>query len=378
MDGLEVTVARPGPEARVLAGRYRLDRPLGGGGMGSVWDGYDLRLDRPVAVKVLASPAGEPAVQARLDAEARTAARLVHPNVVGVFDVGEDRGRPFIVMERLSGRTLADALPDGPMTPEAVRRLGLDVAAALAAAHASGIVHCDVKPGNVLEGDGGCWKVSDFGIARTLDGTGADVTSPALLVGTPAYVAPESVEGFPPTPAVDIYGLGAVLYQALTGCRPYDEPTPVATLARIAAGPPPPVRVVAPQADPALAAIIDRAMAREPSRRFATAEDLRDALASAAPDVTVAIRPPGPGDTQVMHPPPWVPAASRRRRPVAFLAAAGTALAVLAAVVALGWSIVTSSPVRSAPPTPTPTTVAGHLPAPLDASIHRLQRDARP
>lgn len=372
MDRADATALRPGPDSRVLAGRYRLDRPLGGGGMGSVWDGYDLRLDRPVAVKLLSALAGEPTVQARLEAEARTAARLVHPNVVGVFDVGDDRGRPFIVMERLSGRTLADDLPDGPLPPDAVRRLGLDLAAALAAAHAAGIVHCDVKPGNILAGDDGGWKVSDFGIARTVDSIVADVTSPDVLVGTPAYVAPELVAGSPPTPAVDIYALGAVLYQALTGRRPYDEATAVAMLARIAAGPPPPVPAVAPGADPALAAVIDRAMARDPSQRFASARDVADALVSVPPDATVAVPRPAPHDTQVMAVAP-VAGPQRSRRPFAVIPAAVLAVAV---AVALGWSIATSTPSRSTPSPP--STVAGHLPAPLDAAIHRLQQDARP
>jgi serine/threonine protein kinase len=345
--------------SRVLAGRYRLDQPLGGGGMGSVWDGWDLRLGRPVA-------------------------RLVHPNVVAVFDVGDERGRPFIVMERLSGKTLRDELAAGPLVPGAVRRLGVDVASAVQAAHSAGVVHRDIKPANILLGEDGSWKVADFGIARAIDTLGPDMTTPGLLIGTPAYVAPELVAGERPTTAVDIYAVGAVMYEALAGRKPYDAETPVAVLSQIAAGPPPPLPAGLRGADPDLALIVDRAMAREPGRRFATAGDLREALARVPADLTIAVEgPAGVGDTQVMTP-AWPPASvgvARRWswRPIAAVAAA-------IAVVALGWSLASSQqdsgahPARGSAPTSvvppstttptTATTIAPAPPAPPPARHH--------
>lgn len=338
-----------------------------------MWGGHDLRLDRPVAVKVLASIAGEHAVRQRFELEARTAARLVHPNVVGVFDVGEERGRPFIVMERLSGRTLGDELAAKPLPAHAVRKLGMDVAAALRAAHAAGIVHCDVKPANILADAGGNWKVSDFGIARSLDTLSADLTAPGLLVGTPAYLAPELVAGRPATPTVDVYALGAVLYEALSGRKPFEAPTAVAMLSRIASGRPPSLRLECPDADPELVAIIERAMQRAPERRFASAAQLHDALAGVrvrGPDPAPAVRTRGIDDTQTMRWPPVVGARLLRRRLTALLIAC---VAALVGIVMIGAAVhgATTPPTATrqgvTPPagsrsagsvTTTPTTVA--------------------
>ena len=154
-------------QAALIAGRYQCGPVIGRGGMAEVWAGRDLRLDRPVAIKVLrAEMDHQPEVRRRFEAEARMAAQLVHPNVVTVFDSGEDRSRPFIVMERLSGWTLRDQLDRGRLPIAAVRTLAEQILAALAAAHAAGILHRDIKPGNILVGPDGQWKVGDFGIAK--------------------------------------------------------------------------------------------------------------------------------------------------------------------------------------------------------------------
>src|SRR4051812_12720307 len=160
--------------------------------MADVYDAFDERLSRPVAVKMLREDvvARHPEVRARFEAEARSAARLGHPNVVAVYDTGEDGGIPYIVMERLPGQTLAERLADGPVDLEWLRRVAGDVLGALAAAHAAGIVHRDIKPGNILIAENGCAKVADFGIAKSLEAAGPDLTGTNLLVGTPAYMAP--------------------------------------------------------------------------------------------------------------------------------------------------------------------------------------------
>ena len=166
------------PEQRVLAGRYRLGERLGRGGMADVFDGFDERLHRPVAVKLLRPMmAVREEIRARFEEEAKAAARLAHPNVVGVHDTGEDAdGTPFIVMERLPGETLADRMAAGPLDSEWVRRMAGDVLLALGTAHDAGIIHRDVKPGNILIAPDGCAKVSDFGIAKSLEMTG-DLTT---------------------------------------------------------------------------------------------------------------------------------------------------------------------------------------------------------
>ncbi len=185
----------PTEQIETVGGRYQLGELLGAGGMGEVFVAHDLRLDREVALKLLrADLAEQDGMRERVVAEARLAARLTHPHVVGVLDTGEQDGRPFVVMERLSGRTLGDELAGGPMPPERVRDVGLQVLRALAAAHELGIVHRDVKPGNILDAGVGTWKVADFGIAKwvhadeTLTGTGE-------LLGSPSYLAPERIDG---------------------------------------------------------------------------------------------------------------------------------------------------------------------------------------
>ena len=268
----------PTEQIETIGGRYRLGERLGHGGMGEVFAAHDLRLDREVALKLLrADLAEQDGMRERVVAEARLAARLTHPHVVGVLDTGEQDGRPFVVMERLSGRTLRDELAGGPMPPERVRDVGLQVLRALAAAHELGIVHRDVKPGNILDAGVGTWKVADFGIAKwvhadeTLTGTGE-------LLGSPSYLAPERIDGHQAGPASDLYAVGVLLYEALSGRKPFEGDDPFALAAAIRDGRFDPLTASHAEADPAIATVIERAMRRDPAERYESAEAMATAL----------------------------------------------------------------------------------------------------
>lgn len=258
--------------------------------MGEVRAARDLRLDRRVAVKLLSRHvAADPVTRQRFETEARSAARLNHPNVVSVYDSGEDDGVPFLVMELLPGRTLADEISEGPLDPERVRAVGLEVLAALDASHRAGVLHRDVKPGNVLLTANGTAKVADFGIAKSVESV--DLTATGVVVGTAAYLAPERLAGQPATVSSDLYAVGAVLYEALTGRKPYRPDTPLAMLRAIEAGEHPPLARAAPQTDARLAATVEQAMARDAAARFPSASVMADALRgtpSRTPGPTVA------------------------------------------------------------------------------------------
>lgn len=222
---------------RLLANRYRLDEVIGAGGMGRVWRGTDTLLDRPVAVKELTTPPNLPAhevevLRTRMLREARSAAQLSHPSIITVFDVAEEDGRPWIVMELVVGPSLGDLIrSDGALPAKRVADIGEQMAAGLAEAHARGIVHRDIKPGNVLIAGNDRAVLTDFGIAH-LDGS-THLTSTGLLIGSPSYLAPEIAHGHSATPASDMWALGITLYQAAEGTLPFDRPTPMATLTAI-------------------------------------------------------------------------------------------------------------------------------------------------
>jgi serine/threonine-protein kinase len=275
-----VTVS-PSRATSLIAGRYTLEGPLGRGGMAEVQAGTDLRLQRPVAVKLLLPEmAARDDIRRRFEAEARAAASFNDPHAVAVYDTGEHEGTPYIVMERLPGETLADRIAAGPQDPKWVRRVACEVLGALAAAHAVGLVHRDVKPGNILVTADDHAKINDFGIAKSLEATDGslDLTGTGQLLGTPAYLPPERLDGGPATTKSDLYSLGVVLYEALTGRCPFPGETPIAAAAAIVAGEYEPLDQARPGLDPALVTTVDRAMATDPDRRFDSASAMAAAL----------------------------------------------------------------------------------------------------
>ncbi|MGC0422346.1 serine/threonine-protein kinase [Embleya sp. AB8] len=256
------------PEApeRLLVGRYRLGDQLGRGGMGTVWRAVDTMLDRDVAVKELRLPRyvdddERGTLSARMLREARAAARIDHPNVVTIFDVAEEDGRPWIVMELVRGLSLAQELDkEGPIPPEQVAELGLRLLAALEAAHEAGVLHRDVKPANVLLARNGRVVLSDFGVATVEDS--ATLTQSGAMVGSPEYLAPEQIAGEPPGPPADLWSLGATLFEAVEGRPAFRRNTHAATLAAVAAGRFPEIFLAGP-----LTPVLKALMVKDPVKR---------------------------------------------------------------------------------------------------------------
>ena len=263
---------------RVLAGRYELGPVLGAGAMAVVHEAEDVELGRPVAVKVLAENlAHDGAVRERLFREARIAARLSHPNVVRIYDTGEEGGRPFIVMELVDGESLAELVHrEGPLAPEQAVHLVLQACAGLEAAHQAGLVHRDVKPGNLLLSRDGVLKIADFGIARAHDATRLTLTGTVL--GTAAYLAPEQALAEEVTAAADVYALGAVLYELLTGVPPRRGETLAAALAAHA-DPVTPVRDVVGLSYTEIADSLEVTLATVKWRIYKAREEVQLALA---------------------------------------------------------------------------------------------------
>ncbi|MGW6095442.1 serine/threonine-protein kinase [Streptomyces sp. NPDC055157] len=258
----------------VLAGRYRLGEVLGRGGMGKVWRAHDEVLHRTVAVKELTAglyvaEADRVVLHARTQKEARAAARITHPGVVTVHDVVEYDNRPWIVMQYVDGPSLADAAKEsGEIAPREAARIGLHVLSALRAAHSAGVLHRDVKPGNVLLARDGQVLLTDFGIAA-IEGD-STITRTGELVGSIDYLAPERVRGGDPGPASDLWSLGATLYTAVEGCSPFRRTSPISTMqAVVTEEPPPPARAGA------LAPVITALLRKEPADRPSAAETER-------------------------------------------------------------------------------------------------------
>jgi hypothetical protein len=398
---------------RLVAGRYRLRAPLGAGGMGTVWRAQDELLGREVAIKEVTFPPGlsddeRTVLRERTRREARAAAQLSHPSAVTVYDVVEHDDAPYLVMELVEARTLADIVrTDGALSPQRTAQVGLELLGALETAHRQGIVHRDVKPSNVMVRDDGRVVLTDFGIATT---TGdASITHTGLLLGSPAYIAPERARGEVPGPPSDLWSLGATLFTAVEGRPPYDGGEPLITVTAVvtgehapfaAAGPLVPVLEGLLEKDPArrldatrakrllqeVAASDDSGAARTVAAPVADAapgtartaalhvDELREEIAAAEPATAQDPRRTAPAAPTQREPPPAPPLA-RPQRPAAFApnprkdgdrprwlvpaVVAGILLATTAAGVAMTMdddpSARTAAPTQSPTPEPGPT-----------------------
>jgi serine/threonine protein kinase len=291
----------------VIAGRYRLEHVLGNGSMGTVWAAYDEFLQRKVAVKEVLLPPGIPAGEAdalreRTLREARAIAVLSHPNVVTLHDIARQDGEPFVVMELVPSRSLAEVVrQQGPLNTQQTAAVADAVAAGLEAAHRAGITHRDVKPGNVLVGDSGQIKLTDFGIARNVAEN--TMTSTGIMLGSPAYIAPEVASGQEVTPAADLWSLGATLFAVVEGVPPYDaDDDPLATVTEVVHG-----DVPRPAAAGQLEPVITGLMVKDPSARMTLAE-VRRRLRPLLPEPGTVLFPvPDP------QAPPVAPPKPRRR-----------------------------------------------------------------
>lgn len=279
-------------EGRVLGGRYRLVSRVDEGGAGEVWRGRDERLDRDVAVKLLGHGA-DAAFRERFTEEARRAATISHPNVVTVFDQGQDGPDAYMVMEYIRGRTLREVTAErGALTLQEATRIVAQVAEALDAAHAAGVLHCDVKPSNVILDDRGTAKLADFGVARA-----ARDKAERELLGTPRYIAPERIEGKAPTPASDVYGLGLVAFELIAGGPPFAGLDTDDLLRERLEGRPPSLRLARVGVSADVDLVVAKALARDPARRYQRASEFAsDLIAAARGDhtQTMSVVPPAP------------------------------------------------------------------------------------
>jgi len=368
-------------EGRVLADRYAVGRLLGRGGMAEVYLATDRVLDRPVAIKVLGDwLAGDRTFVERFRREALAAARISHPGLVAVYDTGSEDGLHYIVMERVPGETLADVLrSEGRLGPARAAAIAAGVADALAVAHRAGIVHRDVKPANVMLQPDGRTKLMDLGIARGIDGT--SITRGSSVLGTAAYVSPEQARGEPVDHRSDIYALGCVFYEMLTGRAPFLADNPVAVAYQHVHEPLTPPSSLVPTIPPGLEAVALRAMAKDPAARYPDVVEMREALeraedagavAATAPQAPVAATAPIPvaAPTERLprradRPPP------RRRTPlvvlgliIALLAAGGLAFTLAQDDTAGGAAPAGSPPASSPTPGRTPSPSPGASPSP--------------
>lgn len=273
---------------RLLDGRYELGALIGQGTFGRVFRGYDRRLARPVAVKVI-KPwwTEEPEWAQRFEREAQLMARISHPGIVQIHDIGHGEDGLYYVAELVDGESLAERLSRGPLPPLEALDVAAQLCRALVPAHAQRVVHRDIKPGNVLITRDGRVKVGDFGVARLAEGTSEGPAG--TVVGTPRYMAPEQARGHVPTPATDVYGAGVVLYEMLAGAPPFQEGSAVELAIRHIGDTPPALPGSTPRQ---LVQTVERALAKSPSERYPTAREMADALEHARPAVARVAAPP--------------------------------------------------------------------------------------
>jgi eukaryotic-like serine/threonine-protein kinase len=328
----------------LVGGRYRLVVRLGAGGMSEVWAADDIELGRRVALKLL----GRDADPARFEREAQAVAALAHPNICRLYDYGEADGRPFMVLEYLGGGSLEDRLvPGEPYPPEETDRIAHELAAGLAHAHERGLIHRDLKPANVLFDDDGVAKIADFGIAR-LVGSGT-LTETGTLLGTAAYISPEQAQGLPATAASDVYSFGVILYRLLAGRLPFESESPI-ELARMHIQERPfPLADARPTAPPALAALAEASLAKDPEARPPDGGALVRALSTGEPATTLS-------DAPTIVVPRGTPGGRGRRSvPLPLLVAALILLGAAAAGVAVAF-LVSNSNDATPPPSSEPRT----------------------
>jgi serine/threonine-protein kinase len=275
-------------ETRVLSGRYRIDELIGRGGMASVYRGYDVTLGREVAIKVLRRELAEDATfRTRFRLEAQAASRMAHPAIVRVFDAGEDsevgsdgasHPVPYIVMELVHGALLKDIIAEGPVSEDDARRYVDGILEALEFSHRAGVVHRDIKPGNVMVTEAGQVKVMDFGIARAVSDSSSTVAETTTILGTAAYFSPEQAKGEPVDARADLYSAGVVLYELLTGRQPFRGESPVAVAYQHVSEAPIAPSEITDTVPRSLDAVVLRALAKDPFQRFPDAATFRAAL----------------------------------------------------------------------------------------------------
>jgi hypothetical protein len=331
-----VETSASSPVGKVLSGRYRLRSKLGTGGMATVYLAHDNTLDRAVAIKLLNDEtSAEPHLRERFNREARDVAKLSHPNVVSVTDAGEDGGRRYIVFEFVEGETLKQRIRrQGQLPPDEAAAYAIEIGRGLAAAHARKLIHRDVKPQNVLIDGEGRAKLTDFGIARSI---GEGTTATGKVLGTTDYVSPEQAMGDAVDERSDVYSLGIVLYEMLTGDVPFHASTPVAVAMKHVNEAVPDVQRRRPETSAALAAVVEKATEKDPRRRYPGVAEMLDDL-EAALEVEVS-RSPGPPAEEATTVLETVPAQRRvlssQRAPRAGIAMALAGVGILVAVVAL-------------------------------------------
>ncbi len=335
----DFTVLEPSasPDSLGQIGKYEVQSLLGQGGMGVVLRAFDRKLDRAVAIKVLSRHlASSLLARRRFQREARTAAAINHPNVVTIHAVEEHRGLPFMVMELIHGPSLQDRIrAEGHLPAQEVMQLAAQIVAGLAAAHSKNVIHRDIKPGNVMVQEGvGLVKITDFGLARILVDNG-ELSSHHMIVGTPAYMAPEQLSGDDVDGRADLFSLGCLLYAMLSGQSPFQGRTSLEMAHKVVAVVPPPLRRLDPDIPGFLADMVARLLQKNPDDRFQSAQEVAEVLAEY---VTFPVpAPPASGSGVARRPP-------KRRRPV--LLAAGTMLLVLLGALA-GWRVFWSGGERS-------------------------------